>query len=560
MERTASRQAWRVVLGALMVLALIGVPGGFVGAKEKPHSEEAATESPAPDSSQEEADSGQSSQTSPEDESATQEDESPTESEEATETDSSADGSESGSAESTGGGESNSSSHQARTSKGGQDQPDAECPEGTEFLVKFEWNGTAFVPEGGDPKGVTITDVVLDEEGEPTSVSFTSEVEIAVVAVKTGGGTTFVTINGTSGTVSSPDVHAISHLTFCVPAEEPPPPPPPADITVDLVKDNDADEDGTFTDSEEASEEGQDVTFQVVITNTSDVPVMIMSLTDAFGDTVIDPLECLTAEGKNVIGMWLDPDESVTCTFTVQDYAPPAGATLVDTVEVTVCEKGSDDRASDSDTSEVTSPEEGPPPPPPPADITVELVKDNDADEDGTFTDSEEASDEGQDVTFQVVITNTSDVAVEILSLSDAFGEFVFDPIACLTSERENVIGMVLDPGESVTCTFTILNYAPPAEERLVDTVEVVVGEEGNEENQASDSDTSVVTTAEVLGGIVTPPRPGVQPPAQPGAQVAALAVTGAELAWMAFLAATLLITGAVLIYTTQRRSRKQRA
>jgi hypothetical protein len=545
-----------------MVLALIGGPAGIVRANQGPHSDEPAAESSDVESSQEEGDADEASQTSTEDESAAEE---PTEEQGATEADSSADGSESGAAESDGGAGTGSSRDQAPTGSGAaqEAQAEAKCPEGTEFLVKFEWNGTAFVPEGGDPKGVTITNVVLNEEEEPTSVSFTSEVEIAVVAVKTGGGTTFVTINGTSGTVSSPDVHAISHLTFCVPAEGPPPPPPPGDITVDLVKDNDADEDGTFTDSEEASQEGQDVTFQVVITNTSDVDMQIMSLTDAFGETVINPLECLTAEGSNVMGIWLDPGESVTCTFTVQDYAPPAGGSLVDTVEVTVCVKGSDERASDSDTSEVTTPEEGPPPPPPPADITVELVKDNDADEDGTFTDSEEASEEGQEVTFQVVITNTSDVAVEILSLSDAFGEFVFDPIACLTTGGENVIGMVLDPGESVTCTFTMLNYAPPAEDSLVDTVEVTVGEEGNEENRASDSDTSVVTTAEVLGGIVTPPRPGVQPPTQPGAPAAgagALAVTGAEVALMLLLAAALLLGGAVLIYSTRARSREQRA
>jgi hypothetical protein len=452
MKRTASRKAWLVVLGALMVLALISVPGGFVGAEEPP-SEEAASEPPAPDSSHEEADSEGSSQTSAEDETPTQEDESPTQEdesptggEEAPGTGSSAEGSESGSAGSTGGG------------------------------------STAGESEGDQAEA----------------------------------------------------------------------------ITVDVVKDNDADEDGTFSDSEEASEEGQDVTFQVVITNTSDVAVMIMSLKDAFGETVISPA-CLTAEGKNVDGMWLDPDESVTCTFTVQDYAPPAGGSLVDTVTVTVCPKGVSDRYSDSDTSEVTTPEEGPPP----ADITVDLVKDNDADEDGTFTDSEEASEEGQDVTFQVVITNTSDVAVEILSLSDAFGEFVFDPIPCLTSGGENVIGMVLDPDESVTCTFTILNYAPPADESLVDRVEVTVGEEGNEENQASDSDTSIVTTSEVLGGIVTPPRPGVQPPAAPGDQVAGvevLAVTGAELALLSLLAVSLLTAGIILLYSARSGSLKQRA
>jgi hypothetical protein len=548
---------WRVVLGALLVLALIGVPAGLVGAKQEPKSDKPAAASSDVESSEEGADADEASQTSTEEESST-------DGEAAAAEDSSAEEPESPPAESIGGGESSSSNRQARTGQANGEPgnpPEVEC--GSDTYVKFGIgdDGQITDVEFNNPpfEEPVVTLSVVDAEARVYSYANTQTDTYTIfrIVLKAGQGSTNIENPPQSGTVDAPE--NISHITFCLTTEAAP--PPPADITVDLVKDNDADEDETFTDSEEASEEGQDVTFQVVITNTSEVAVEILSLTDAFNETVIDPLECLTAGGQSVIGMVLDPDESVTCTFTVQDYAPPAGESLVDTVEVVVGEEGNEEnQASDSDTSEVTSPDEGPPPPPPPADITVELVKDNDADEDGTFTDSEEASDEGQDVTFQVVITNTSDVAVEILSLSDAFGEFVFDPIACLTSEGENVIGMVLDPGESVTCTFTMLNYAPPAEDRLVDTVEVTVGEEGNEENQASDSDTSVVTTAEVLGGIVTPPRPGVQPPAQPGAQVAALAVTGAELAWMAFLAATLLMTGAVLIYTTQRRSRKQRA
>jgi hypothetical protein len=428
-----------------------------------------------------------------------------------------------------------------------------EC--GTNTYVKFgigddgqitsvEFNNPPFE----DPV-VTLTVVDAEARIYAYENTQTGTYTIFRIVLKGGQDSTNIENPPQSGTVDAPQ--NISHITFCLTTEG----PPPAEISVDLVKDNDADEDGTFTDSEEASAEGQDVEFQVVITNTSDVAVEILSLTDAFSGTTIDPLECLTEGGTNVIGMVLAAGASVTCTFTVQDYAPPAGGSLTDTVEVTVGEEGNEEnQASDSDTSVVTTPEG-----PPPGDITVQVVKDNDADEDGSFSNAEEASEVGQDVTFQVVITNTSDVAVEILDLTDAFGGFEFGPpeLVCRTAGGDDVIGMVLEPGQAVTCTFTIMNYAPPADEILVDTVEVTVGEEGNEENEASDSDTSIVTTVEVGGGIVTPPPPGVVPPAQPPAQVGgagALAVTGAELALMVLLAGALLLGGAVLIYSTRRR------
>jgi hypothetical protein len=219
-------------------------------------------------------------------------------------------------------------------------------------------------------------------------------------------------------------------------------------------------------------------------------------------------------------------------------------------------DSGSDESASSGE------PTKEPPPPPPLGEITVDLVKDNDADGDGTFTDSEEASEEGQDVTFQVVITNTSDVDMQIMGLTDAFGETTIDQLPCLTAGGQSVLGMWLDPDESVTCTFTVQDYAPPAGESLVDTVEVIVCAKGSDD-RASDSDTSIVTTSEVLGGIVTPPRPGVQPPAAPGEQVAgaqALAVTGSELAWMALLAVSLLAAGIALLYSARSGTLKQRA
>ncbi|ELY82282.1 hypothetical protein [Natrinema gari] len=54
------------------------------------------------------------------------------------------------------------------------------------LLVKFEWTGTSFEPEGGDAMGVTITDVEFKEPNEPNLVRWTSEEPISEVVVKAG--------------------------------------------------------------------------------------------------------------------------------------------------------------------------------------------------------------------------------------------------------------------------------------------------------------------------------------------------------------------------------------
>ena len=66
--------------------------------------------------------------------------------------------------------------------------------------------------------------------------------------------------------------------------------------------------------------------FRAIITNTSTVPVVVTSLTDVY------PGQAVFNVCADIIGTELDPGESVTCTFTVQGYAPPGNASLVDTV------------------------------------------------------------------------------------------------------------------------------------------------------------------------------------------------------------------------------------
>ncbi|HYH27466.1 MAG TPA: hypothetical protein VEA19_01675, partial [Actinomycetota bacterium] len=176
-------------------------------------------------------------------------------------------------------------------------------------------------------------------------------------------------------------------------------------------------------------------------------------------------------------------------------------------------------------------------------DVTVDLDKTNDADDDGTFTDSEIAPSEGSDVPFQLVITNTSDVPVVITTLTDEYpGTAAFGICA-------DLLGMTLQPGGSVTCTFTLTGYAPPANGSITNTARTVVVDASDETRTASDFDTSTVTSPEVLPRIFRrPPPPGdvVRP--------AALAFTGAPMVVLAALAALMLLLGVGLSAMSRRR------
>ena len=95
-----------------------------------------------------------------------------------------------------------------------QNGPQNTCPEGTELLVKFEWQGNEFVPEG-DAAGVSISNVSTDGDGEPTSFNWTSNADVETVQVK-GGQDIESFAGGTSGYVPFGTSPAISNVIFCV--------------------------------------------------------------------------------------------------------------------------------------------------------------------------------------------------------------------------------------------------------------------------------------------------------------------------------------------------------
>ena len=126
--------------------------------------------------------------------------------------------------------------------------------------------------------------------------------------------------------------------------------------------------------------------------------------------------------------------------------------------------------------------------------LSMNVDKNNDANQDGTYSKSEQAKVAGQTVSFQVTVENTSAVAEVVDSVTDEVPTGAAGaPVACKDSSNNNIVGQTIAVGHSVTCTFTQSNYAP-ATGSLEDKVNVTVHESGNAGNSLTDSSTSTVT------------------------------------------------------------------
>ena len=185
----------------------------------------------------------------------------------------------------------------------------------------------------------------------------------------------------------------------------------------------------------------------------------------------------------------------------------------------------------------------------------VTIVKTNDAGG-NPFAKANQAKAPSDSVDFQAVITNTSGEAETITAIADQYG--TVSPAEC-----PGLIGTVLSPGQSVTCSFTIPGYAPPAGTALTNTITVNVKDTSNQ--VASATDTSTVTSPEAVGANGGNHQPSVLPPAavvtatppatavQPAAGSRTLPFTGANVRSMVLAALALLFLGAALLLKTYR-------
>jgi uncharacterized repeat protein (TIGR01451 family) len=282
---------------------------------------------------------------------------------------------------------------------------------------------------------------------------------------------------------------------------------------------------------------GGSFTYTITVTNEGTGTAEGVTLDDDLNDNL--SVSVTASQGECSIGTGnlltcdlgdIDQGGSATVTITVQIPEDFCGELLN---QANVEAENEDESDTENNKSELISVDV-------PCGPDIDVVKTNDADEDGSFNDQEEALHEGDSVTFQVVITNTGNVAIVLDTLLDEFEAIAISP-ACLTAEGESVIGMTLDPGDSVTCYFTVDDYAPEPNGEIVDVVTVGGHQFDNPQAAVSDFDDSTVTTPQVLPQPPVRPRPPVAPPGE------VLAVTGADLARLGLMALALLLAGAIL-------------
>jgi uncharacterized repeat protein (TIGR01451 family) len=208
------------------------------------------------------------------------------------------------------------------------------------------------------------------------------------------------------------------------------------------------------------NEPGGDVTFTVVIENTSasSDPVTINSLIDDIhGD--------LNGQGDCSVPQLIEPDESYTCSFTAY-VAGNAGDSETDTVTGS----GTDDDGtpvSDSDDATVTILDVKPA-----VSLTKSVLPATLSEPGGVFT-------------YTLVITNDSVETVTIDALSDDYP---------LSTGCTGLIGTPLGPGDSTSCTYEVTHSNAGTYDN---TASVTVSDD--EGNTAGASDDASVIVTDVL-------------------------------------------------------------
>lgn len=133
-------------------------------------------------------------------------------------------------------------------------------------------------------------------------------------------------------------------------------------LALDVKKTNDADGDGVYNQSELAPSEGVDVPFRAEITNKGDTPLVLTNAIDEFSGTRIDVC-------TELLGMTIEPSETVECDFKLASYAPAPDMALENTMTVIGAQPMHPDRvALGLGLATVLTPRMPPPeaPPPPP--------------------------------------------------------------------------------------------------------------------------------------------------------------------------------------------------
>lgn len=114
---------------------------------------------------------------------------------------------------------------------------------------------------------------------------------------------------------------------------------------------NDADGDGIYSDSEIAPAAGADISFKAVISNNGVTPFEIVSVNHTF----TQPSGRVQVEVCGDLGgLKVASGESLACSFSVSDYSPPLGESVVSAISASAIEVGGSGRRGTSDSDNVT--------------------------------------------------------------------------------------------------------------------------------------------------------------------------------------------------------------
>jgi uncharacterized repeat protein (TIGR01451 family) len=232
------------------------------------------------------------------------------------------------------------------------------------------------------------------------------------------------------------------------------------------------------------AEPGGTVEFTIRVTNISQEEATLISLMDdPFGDlTSLPSSSCALVP--------LAPDVPYVCSFS-GEISGEAGDIITDTLTAEATDdEGNLAQDSDSASVEITAPA---------LDIFVE--KTNDADGDSVFNDLEQAPAGGSTVTFRVVVQNSGDRAVEVLNITDDLhgADGALTTASGFSPDCAELLGSIIPPPDSSTCYFdgVIADMENLVE---VNTVEVTVADaEPDVDSELTRSDTSTVTTPDLL-------------------------------------------------------------
>ena len=182
----------------------------------------------------------------------------------------------------------------------------------------------------------------------------------------------------------------------------------------------------------------------------------------------------------------------------------------------------------------------------------IAVRKSNDANEDGTFSRSENASEPHATVRFRVEIENVGDEPAEVERITDSYRVVTVEVCDRLVGDR-------LSSGQTMLCEFDLEDYAPDRFDSVANTVSVVVSAADDNGRRSSERAVSTVTTpgdgggTQVLGEQVTQEAPAGDPgagePPRP-------ALTGMQLLPLASSALALALLGGLFLTWGRRIER----